>query len=309
MGIGRSLLLWGSKNSWMKTNVPRYKFVKKAVKRFMPGELPNDALKAAEGLAKHNIPSTFTHLGENITTLEEAKIVTEEYLALLDTIKEWNIDGEISLKLTQLGFDLSINQTIENFNLIANKARQYNNNIFIDIEDNSYVDRTIEFYKKAKSLSDNIGLCLQAYLYRTMDDVKNLIDINPWLRLVKGAYNESEEVAFKKKSKVDENYFAIAKFLMNEQVKGRKIRVAYGTHDIDLQNRIIANAIDIGLDPGKLEFQMLFGIKTGEQLELAKNGYNIRTLISYGEFWFPWYMRRLAERPANVTFVLKNMFS
>lgn len=308
MGLGRKFLLWGSKNNWMKTNVPKYNFVKKAVKKFMPGETPEDALYAAEILANKNIPSTFTHLGENIKVLEEAKIVTDEYLTLLDRIKERNINGEISVKLTQLGLDLSLDQTADNFKLLAEKARQLNNNIFIDIEDSSYVDRTINFYKNVKKSFDNIGICLQSYLYRTMDDVKDLIEIDPWIRLVKGAYNESEKVAFKKKSDVDENYFEISKYLMMEQINGKPIRVAYGTHDISLQNRIITESRILGLDKKKIEFQMLFGIKSREQVELAKEGLNIRTLISYGNFWFPWYMRRLAERPANVIFVIKNIF-
>jgi proline dehydrogenase len=308
MGIGRKILLWGSTNSWMRTNVPRYRFVQRAVKRFMPGETITDALQAGQELASLHIPSTFTHLGENINDLSEAELVTNEYLNLLDQINLNKMDGEISIKLTQLGFDLSLNATIRNFNQISEKAKEYNNKVWIDIEDSSYLDRTIEFYKESKKRYNHIGLCLQSYLYRTMDDVKKLIDINPWIRLVKGAYNESDKVAFKNKSKVDANYFEIAKYLMSEQLKGKNIRAAYATHDINLHHKIVNEFEQLGLGKEKIEFQMLYGIKFREQVDLAKRGYNIRTLISYGKFWFPWYMRRLAERPANVFFVLKNIF-
>jgi proline dehydrogenase len=308
MGLGRTLLLWGSKNNWMSSNVPRYQFVKRAVKKFMPGETISDAIKAAQALAEQNISSTFTHLGENITEISEAEFVTNHYLDLLDRINEKHMNTEISIKLTQIGFDLSFEKTFEYFGKIANKAKEYGNCVFIDIEDSTYVDKTIEFYKEVKKEHGHIGLCLQAYLYRTMNDINEMIHINPWIRLVKGAYNESEKVAFKKKSMVDENYLKIAEYFLTKQKDGFDIRIAYGTHDLVIQKEIIKQAEQIGLEKQKLEFQMLFGIKSKEQANLAEMGYNIRTLISYGEFWFPWYMRRLAERPANVAFVLKNMF-
>jgi proline dehydrogenase len=308
MGISRNILLWASRNEWLKNRVPKMKFVQKAVRRFMPGEGVEDAILATRELLKHNIPTTFTHLGENITTLDEAECNTQHYFDLLDKIKKENLDIEVSLKLTQIGFDLSLDKTLEHFKRIVDKAKKLNNNVFIDIEDSSYVDKTINFYKMIKEKHYNVGLCLQAYLYRTMDDIRSLTDINPWIRLVKGAYKEPATVAFKKLSQVTDNYLILSRFLL-QLIMEKSIRVAYATHDLILQEHIKKEATKIGLLKEKFEFQMLYGIKTTEQFKLASEGYRIRTLISYGEHWYPWYMRRLAERPANVGFVLKNIFS
>jgi proline dehydrogenase len=168
------------------------------------------------------------------------------------------------------------------------------------------VDKTIDFYKAIKENYDNVGLCLQSYLFRTMNDIKAMIDINPWIRLVKGAYNEPDTIAFKKKKDSDQNYFIISKFLL-EQMQERDIRIAFATHDLKLQEHIKKEAKKYELPNDKIEFQMLYGIKEREQISLALQGYNVRTLISYGDHWYPWYMRRLAERPANVGFILKNI--
>jgi proline dehydrogenase len=308
MNVARNILLWASRNDWMRTYVPRRRFIRRAVKRFMPGETAIDAIEAAKKLLENNIPSTLTHLGENISDISEAEKNTNHYLNLLEQINNEHLDIEISLKLTQIGFDLSFDKTFDNFNKIAAKAKQLNNNVFIDIEDSSYTDTTIDFYKKVMDNYDNVGLCLQAYLYRTMDDIRDLISLNPWIRLVKGAYKESENIAFKNKKKVDENFFELSKYLMEQLKNNRKSRIIFGTHDTILHIAIIDLARQIGISNEKIEFQLLYGIKSREQLKLAQNGYNIRTLISYGEFWFPWYMRRLAERPANVVFILKNIF-
>lgn len=308
MGISRNILLWASRNEWLKSRIPKMKFVQRAVKRFMPGTTAEDGIRATKEILKYNIPTTFTHLGENITTLEEAEDNTQHYLNLLEKISKENLDIEISLKLTQIGFDQSFQKTLELFTLIVDKAKHLNNNVFIDIEDSSYADKTINFYKKIKEHYNNVGLCLQAYLYRTMDDLKKMIEINPWIRLVKGAYKEPSTVAFPKMSQVNENFMSLSKYLL-EQIKEKGIRVAFGTHDLAIQEQVKKEAKSIGINKKNLEFQMLYGIKTSEQYKLASEGYRIRTLISYGEHWYHWYMRRLAERPANVGFVLKNIFN
>jgi len=308
MGLGRNTLLWASKNELLKTRVPKMVFVQKAAKRFMPGESAEDAILAAKELMNLKIPTTFTHLGENITTLKEAEDNVNHYLNLLDKISSEKLDIEISLKLTQIGLDLSFDKTLEFFAQIALKAKQFNNNVFIDIEDSSYVDKTISFYKKIKESYDSISLCLQAYLYRTMNDLESLIDIKPCIRLVKGAYKEPSSVAFSKMSQVNQNFMLLTDYLL-QKIKDEGIRVAFGTHDLTIQEQVKKSAKNIGLSQEQLEFQMLYGIKTTEQLKLANKGYKIRTLISYGEHWYPWYMRRLAERPANVGFVLKNIFN
>ena len=308
MELSRNILLWASNNEWMKKHILERKFVRRAVKRFMPGENVTDAIEAGRELMKNGIPATFTYLGENINELIEAENTAKQYVELLERIYKEQLDIEVSLKLTQIGFDLSFDKTLEYFEQVTHTAKKYGNNVFIDIEDSHYVDKTLTFYKEVKKDYDNAGLCLQSYLYRTMDDLKNMIDIKPWIRLVKGAYKEPADIAFPEKRKVDENYLMLSKYLLR-QTKNEGIRVAYGTHDIKLQEQIKLEAERIGLEKENLEFQMLYGIKEREQMKLAEEGYNIRTLISYGKFWYPWYMRRLAERPANVGFVLKNLFS
>ena len=308
MGISRNILLWASRNEYLKIHVPKMNFVQKAVKRFMPGETVEDAIQATRELVKHNIPTTFTHLGENITTLAEAETNTQHYLNLLDRINKESLDIEISLKLTHIGLDLLFEKTLILFSTIAEKARALNNTVFIDIEDSSYVDKTINFYKMIKEKHRNVGICLQAYLYRTMNDIRNLLDINPSIRLVKGAYKEPTTVAFKKLNQVNDNYMRLSRLLL-QQINEKNIRVAFATHDFILQEHIKNEAKNLSLTKEKMEFQMLYGIKTSEQYKLAIDGYKIRTLISYGKHWFPWYMRRLAERPENVGFVLKNIFS
>ena len=176
------------------------------------------------------------------------------------------------------------------------------------MEGSKYTDITIDFYKRAKNELGNVGLCLQAYYMRTEKDIYDLLKIDPAIRLVKGAYNEPPSVAFQKKTDVDRNYMKLSTLLL-EEVKASGIRAAFATHDETIIDLIIKNAATIGLPKDKLEFQMLYGIKPVTQKRLASAGSRVRVLISYGEAWFPWYMRRLAERPANVTFVIKNMFA
>ncbi len=309
MGIARTILLWGSENHYLRKNVPKLKFVRKALKRFMPGEQIEDAIKAADEFLQNSIPTVFTHLGENLTNLSEAGQVTSHYLDVLDKLHQNKLKTEISLKLTQLGFDLSVDQTYENFKKIAVKTNELMNNIlWIDMEGSDYTQKTIDFYKRIKQEVPNVGLCLQAYLYRTEKDVADLLVLSPAIRLVKGAYKEPANIAFEQKSKTDENYYKLSVQLM----KGILLnggRVAFGTHDIDLISKIENAAAEINYPKENLEFQMLYGIKPAEQLRLTKEGYTIRVLISYGEAWYPWYVRRLAERPANVLFVLKNLLA
>ena len=308
MSISRSVLLWASENKWMRKNVPSFGFVKSAVKKFMPGEKLEDALDAAQKFKSANTPTIFTKLGENITDLSEGLVVRDHYLELIDKIAERNLDIEISLKLTQLGFDLSVDETYERFKAITKKVKEkLGNVIWIDMEGSAYTQKTIEFYKKIKDECENVGLCIQAYLYSTEKDIDNLIGVNPHIRLVKGAYKEPRDIAFPNKKDVDKSYLELSKKLMGA-TREKNIRVAFGTHDEDLIYAIIKESKYLGVPKNKIEFQMLYGIKTSFQNELVKLGYKLKVLISYGDFWYPWYMRRLAERPSNVWFVIKNIF-
>jgi len=309
MSLSRNILLWASENPWMRKNVPSWRFVKSAVKKFMPGEHVEDSLNAAKTFQSVSISTVFTSLGENIKDLPEGLAVRDHYLDLIDKISERKLDIEISLKLTQLGFDLSFDETYLRFKTITEKVRdKLSNVIWIDMEGGAYTERTIEFYKRIKQEFENVGLCIQAYLYRTENDLDGLLQINPHIRLVKGAYKEPRDIAFAGKKSVDQNYFELAKKMMLVS-KGKNIRTVFGTHDENLISKIEHEAEQNGITKEQLEFHMLYGIKPAFQKELVRCGYKLRVLISYGDFWYPWYMRRLAERPANVWFVLKNMLS
>lgn len=274
----------------------------------MPGEGVENALSEAARFKENNIGTIFTHLGENINDMSETISVTSNYLEELELIEKWKTPTEISLKLTQLGIDLSIDDAKKNFETIINKAIHTNNFVWIDMEQSSYVDKTLEFYKFFKNKYNNVGICLQAYLFRTKKDIEDLIQLSSHIRLVKGAYKEPKYIAHKDKRKVDENYYELSKILL-EAVKSKNIRTAFGTHDLILISKIESFGKEIGLQRDRIEFQMLYGIKTVEQSRLAKDGYKFKVLISYGSAWYPWYVRRLAERPANVIFVLKNLFT
>lgn len=308
MNLSKTILLWMSENTFLKNKIPNLKFVRKAVKRFMPGETETDAIITAKELLNEKIQITFTKLGENITQIHEAEKVRDHYLKLIDTIKSENIDIELSIKLTQLGFDLSENISFQYCKEIAESVQQkLGNTLFIDMEGSAYTQRTINFYKKLKESYNNIGLCLQAYLHRTKEDLLQLIDIDSQIRLVKGAYRESADIAFPKKADVDKNYFELAKILL-ENIHQKNSRVVFGTHDEILIEKIIKEAKYLGIQKDRLEFQMLYGIKNNYVRDLVRRGYKGSILIAYGESWYAWYMRRLAERPANVWFVLKSIY-
>jgi len=308
LSISRNILLWASENKWMREHVPSWRFVKKAVKKFMPGETEAAALLEALKLSEKNLPSVFTKLGENINRIEDAEAVKNHYINLINKISASRINIEISLKLTQLGLDLSEEIAFKFCKEIADEVKaKLGNTLFLDMEGSSYTQQTVDFYTRLKSECDNVGLCLQAYLYRTKDDIEKLITVSPSIRLVKGAYKEATHIAMPIKKNVDENYLLLAKQLITASCKSG-IRIIFATHDDILIEKIIQESKRLGLPKEKLEFQMLYGIKNNFLKNINERGYKGSVLLAYGESWYPWYMRRLAERPANVWFVIKNLF-
>jgi proline dehydrogenase len=307
MGLARNALLWISENRKLRQALPRYRFIRRAVSRFMPGEELADALKAAEQIKPQSINTVFTHLGENVTDEREAKKDAEDYIDALRHIRQRGLDTHVSVKLTHLGLDLNQKACVGNLVAIVSEAKALGNLVWIDMEQSHYVDRTLDIYKEVRKDFSNVGLCLQAYLHRTAKDLDGLLPYSPAIRFVKGAYKEPPSIAFKKKSDVDANFFNLTTTLMQHVKTGAKVVV--GTHDTRLIQAIQDKAEQIGLSRKEYEFHLLYGIETNEQLKLARGGYSIRVLISYGSYWFPWYVRRLAERPANVWFVVRKMFS
>lgn len=286
----------------------RLAFVQRAVRRFMPGESSEAAIEEAVKLSASRITSVLTLLGENVTDEDEAADVGRHYQTVLEAIADRELGTEISVKLSQLGMDIGLDVAAANLEGILAAAEQRQQFVWIDAETSDSVDRTLDMYRAVRSRHANTGVCLQAYLYRTAGDLAALLPINPSIRLAKGAYAEPAEVAFPRKKDVDRNYFEVAKTLLDEVRRGG-VRAAFATHDERLIRRIEKEAAERGIARGDLEFQMLYGIGTAEQKELAAKGYRVGVLISYGTAWFPWYMRRLAERPANLWFVMRKMVS
>jgi proline dehydrogenase len=308
MGLLRRGILMASQSPWMREHAPRFGFMRRTVTRFMPGEDVHDALSAAHTLAASGIQSVLTHLGENITDRGEATHVTQHYLDVTNRILTAKLPTEISVKLTQLGLDLDAKFCYENLlALIANTPPE--KVLWIDMEQSPYVDATLELYRRARMSHANVGICLQAYLYRTEKDLDALIPMGAAIRLVKGAYNEPAEIAYPVKKDVDENYLHLAQRLLSPEARRARVRAAIATHDRALIAKIAEWAESQGVPKAQLEFQMLYGIQRAEQLRLAQAGYRSAVLIAYGSFWYPWFMRRLAERPANVLFLARNFFS
>ncbi|MGD0964453.1 MAG: proline dehydrogenase family protein [Candidatus Acidiferrales bacterium] len=311
MSLMRSVLLKASENSWLRERAPRYRFFRRSVDRFLPGESLDDALAAASRLAERRIDTLLTHLGENVEDHAEAEEVTKHYLLALDRIRTAALPGEISVKLTQLGLDLDGEFCYTNLEKLIRHSRESTPGrvVWIDMEQSPYIDVTLALYRRAQKTFANAGVCVQAYLYRTEKDLGSLIAVGATVRLVKGAYNEPSEIAYPQKSDVDESYFRLAQRLLSPEARGAGVRAALATHDLRLIARIGRWAASQGIRKSQIEFAMLYGIQRAEQQRLAREGYRVSVLVSYGSFWFPWFMRRMAERPANLLFLAKNILS
>ena len=304
----RKGLLWASTNAWMRERAMRTGFVRASVKKFMPGERVEDAIAAAVALKPTGINTIFTRLGENIKDLSEADEVFAHYMKVLDLIKKAGIDCEVSIKPTQLGYDQDPDKCFD-FCLTLLKACEAQGTLFwLDMESSPYVDGTLALFKRLRPHSTSVGIAIQAYLMRTDKDLDELAALGSTIRMVKGAYLEPPNIAFAEKSRVDEQYYKNCARLFEDDAKKPGALLHIATHDVALQERLRALIAERKIDTSRYEFAMLYGINTPRQVELAKQGMRIRCLISYGEYWFPWYMRRLAERPANVGFVIRNMF-
>jgi proline dehydrogenase len=297
----KAALLWASQDATLGRRLPRTRFLKRAVSRFMPGETAEEAIGAARQLAASpGIPATFTRLGEHTTELSHAAEAAREYLRLLDRIEELGLDAEISVKLTQLGLDQDPDVTATHVSRLVDRSQQLGRTCWIDMESTAHVAASVDLYEQELRRSPGVGLCLQAYLRRTYDDVCRLLPAEPTIRIVKGAYREPKELAFTSKTAIDESFARLSAHL----VLGGARRVALGSHDTDLIARV---STDLGGHDG-FEVAMLYGIRTDEQRRLADEGYRVRTLISYGPSWYPWFMRRMAEKPvANTWLALRNL--
>jgi len=307
MGLIRNVLLLGSQSVWLRERAMRRPFVRRSVSRFMPGEHLDDALRAAKSLQAQGIGTILTHLGENLVEASEAEEVTRHYLEVLGQIRASGLDTRISVKLTQLGLDFDAALCQRNLLALVQRAEALGNLVWIDMEGSDYVDRTLEQYRNARLRSAQVGICLQAYLRRTAADLESLLPLGPSVRLVKGAYREPATIAFARKADVDHNFYTLATSFLSAREPSPGAFLGIGTHDPRLLRGIEDFVAREQIPPTRLEYEMLYGIQRRLQQELIGAGRPLRVLISYGEFWFPWYMRRLAERPANVLFVARNL--
>lgn len=304
----RSALLWFSENSWCRNTLPRYGFVRRAVRRFMPGETLDDALSAARSMAeRHRIPVLITLLGENVADEAEAREVADHYVRAARRVAASGLDAELSLKPTHLGLDLGFEVAEQNIRRVAEAAEAHGNWVWLDMEYSRYVDPTLELYGAIRADHRRVGICLQSYLRRTPHDIESLIPTGAAIRLVKGAYAEPPETALPAKADVDRAFFDQARRMLAPDARAAGLRAGLATHDAALIRRIDAWAEANGVGADAYEYQMLYGIADQLQRRLARQGKGIRVLISYGVHWFPWYVRRLAERPANIGFVLRSV--
>jgi proline dehydrogenase len=309
MSIARKALLALSTNAWLRERATKTPFVRRSVSKFMPGEHITDAMDAAAAQQTQGIGTILTRLGENVTRVEEAEEVTTHYLDALERIRAAGLDAQISVKPTQLGLDLDPELCFRNLQRLVDRAAECSNFVWIDMESSPYVDPTLDLFRRTRVRSPLVGIAIQAYLHRTEQDIESLLPLGAAIRLVKGAYLEPANVAFPKKADVDENYYRLACRMLRDDARKTGTLLHIATHDPVLVERMNAFIDQNHVPKSAYEYAMLYGIQRGLQQRLAASGRRIRVLIAYGEYWFPWYMRRLAERPANVWFVVKNMFA
>ncbi len=276
--------------------------------RWVAGETLEEALEGVRVLNRDGILATLDHLGENVTSEHEARDATTEIIDLVEGIAAHDLRSGVSVKLTQLGLDLGPALAAENLERIVARAAEVDRFVRIDMEGYDYLQTTLDLFDGLWPRYQNVGLVVQSYLYRSADDVARLIDMGVSVRLVKGAYDEPPEVAFPDKADTDANYVRLMEQLFSDKAQANGVFPAIATHDEHLIAWAREHARERQISPERFEFQMLYGIRPGLQHQLVADGYRVRAYVPYGRQWFPYFMRRLAERPANVVFLARNMF-
>jgi proline dehydrogenase len=315
----RSFLIYLSKAAWAQRLVTGWKFAWRAASRFVAGNTIQDALKAVGELNGKGINATLDHLGESTATREDAVAAADEIVELLERIKQSGVRANVSVKLTQIGLALGEGLCAKNLERILSQAKQTGNFVRIDMEDTPFTDRTIALYRQMRAKGyGNTGLVIQSYLYRSEEDVRTLAAEGTRVRLVKGAYKEPANLAFPKKKDVDASFDHLTMLLIDGALAAGSPAVspdgrippipAIGSHDPLRIECAKGYAERTGLPRQALEFQMLYGIRRDLQEQCVKAGYPVRIYVPYGTHWYPYFMRRLAERPANVWFFLSNYF-
>jgi proline dehydrogenase len=301
--LTRSALIYLSRQEGLKDFAARFALFKKLTTRFIAGETTDEAVAAIRAINAAGCSASFDHLNESVSNVAATEDEVSEYLHLLELIDQTGIDSNVSIKLTQFGLEIDPELAYRNARRIVEEAKRRGNFVRVDMEGSNVTQITIDIFKRLRSefeLND-VGIVLQSYLYRTAEDARELLKIPARIRLCKGAYDEPAEVAYPEKKDVDANYVRIMQMLLSS---GTYHGIA--THD----PRMIDATIDFvqreGIARNAFEFQMLYGIRRDLQEQLARDGWGMRVYVPYGKHWYPYFMRRLAERPANIWFVLKN---
>ena len=303
--LTRSALIYLSRHEGLKEFAAHFRLFKKLTTRFVAGETIEEAVAAIRELNAEGCTASFDHLNESVASPAEAEAEVKEYLEILTRIDETGIKSNVSIKLTQFGLELDPELAYKNARLIVADAARRGNFVRVDMEASSVTQRTIDIFKRLRSefgLND-VGIVLQSYLRRTHDDAQELVKVPARIRICKGAYNEPPEVAFPDKKDTDANYIRVMQLLLSSGIYH-----GIATHDPKMIDATIEFANRQGIGKEAFEFQMLYGVRRDLQRQLAKDGYNMRVYVPYGKHWYPYFTRRLAERPANVWFVVKNLF-
>jgi len=302
--ITRDALIWLSRKEGLKDFATNFGFFKKLTTRFVAGDSIDETIPYIRQINSENATASFDHLNESVGSAAEAEKEVTEYLNILAKIDETKIRSNVSIKLTQFGLGLDPELAYQNARKVVVEAQRRGNFVRVDMEDSTVTQVTIDIFKRLRAefgLND-VGIVLQSYLYRTFADAQELVKLPARIRICKGAYNEPPEVAFPDKKDVDANYVKVMQLLLSS---GTYHGIA--THDPKMIDATINFATREGIGKEKFEFQMLYGIRRDLQHQLARDGFNIRIYVPYGKHWYPYFMRRLAERPANIWFVLKNL--
>jgi proline dehydrogenase len=303
--LTRSALLYLARQEKLKDFAARFSLFRNLTTRFIAGDGIEEAVAAIRELNAHGCTASFDHLNESVSSIGETEGEVNEYLNVLAKIDESGIKSNVSIKLTQFGLEIDPELAYRNARRVVEDAARRGNFVRIDMESSAVTQGTIDIFKRLRAefgLND-VGIVLQSYLRRTFDDAQDLLKIPARIRICKGAYNEPPEVAFPDKKDVDENYIRVMKLLLSS---GTYHGIA--THDPNMINATIRYARDEGITKDAFEFQMLYGIRRHLQEQLAGDGYHMRVYVPYGKHWYPYFMRRLAERPANIWFVMKNLW-
>ncbi|HEU4872828.1 MAG TPA: proline dehydrogenase family protein [Pyrinomonadaceae bacterium] len=302
--ITRSALIWLSRQEGLKDFATSFGFFKKLTTRFVAGENIDEVIPFIRQINSENATASFDHLNESVGSAAEAEQEVLEYLDILAKIDEQRIRSNVSIKLTQFGLGLDPELAYQNARRVVVEAERRGNFVRVDMEDSSVTQVTIDIFRRLRAEFglNTVGIVLQSYLYRTLADAQELVKLPARIRICKGAYNEPPEVAFPEKKDVDANYIKVMQLLLTS---GTYHGIA--THDPKMIDATIEFATREGIGKEKYEFQMLYGIRRDLQHQLARDGFNVRIYVPYGKHWYPYFMRRLAERPANIWFVMKNL--